>query len=204
MKKLISIVAIVFLFIPFMFAQKEVLMVDGSVYKSDGNGIVDENKVLVYNNNNNKLKSRLIDTSEVFAIINDNDTMFLYDYSNYPLEEAKLFVQGQIDGKNYRNIKANIAAFTFGVASPIIVYFLSISPSLLPLIPATGTIVLARVNTDKTHKSFDSSYRDDKSYKRWYRLSASKEKVKDMSICSAAGLFTGISAMLFLAQSSCY
>jgi len=196
MKKIISIAIVVFLIIPVLFSQNEVLLTDGTVYRSDGEGIVQSDKVLVYSNN--KLKSRLIDTSEVFAIINKEDTTFLYDYKNYPLDEAKLFVQGQIDGKNYKNTKACIGAFVFGVASPILVYSFSLSQCILPLLPTGYTTIFSKINLNKPHKSFDLRYKDNISYQRGYKLSATKEKIKQVSIYSAAGVVTGISTMLLI------
>ncbi|MEA3452698.1 MAG: hypothetical protein U9Q83_12465 [Bacteroidota bacterium] len=196
MKKLISFAIILFIFTPISFSQNKVWLIDGTVYKSDGQGIVDSNKVVIIDK---KIKSKLIDTSDVFAIISDLDTMFLYSSTEYPLEKAKFFMQGQIDGKSYKNTDVYVGAFVVGVASPILLNSLSFLYFLAPVISTSYTAVFSTINMDIPHEDYDTRYKDNESYIRGYRLSATKEKVKKMSAYSIVGLVTGVS-ILFLVQ----
>lgn len=196
MKKLISLTIILFILTPFIFSQNEVWLIDGTVFKSDGKGIVDSNKILIFDK---KMKSKLIDTVDVFAIITDLDTIFLYNSTEYPLEKAKLFMKGQIDGKNYKNSDVYVGAFVVGIASPILLNSLSFSSFLAPIFSTAYTAIFSTINMDIPHNNFESKFKNNESYVRGYRLSATKEKVKKMSIYSVAGLVTGVS-ILFLIQ----
>lgn len=188
MKNIISSIFIFLLFSTIAFSQNEVWLIDGSVYQGDGKGIVDSNKVVIIKKN----KQKLVDTSEVFAIISKTDTLYLYSSDEYPLEKAKYFMQGEIDGKSYSNSDVYVAAFAAGVLSPIILSILSYSTFLSPIIPGAFTAVFSVVNTDNNTTGFKTKYKDNEEYVRGYRLSATKQKVKNMSIYSVAGLFTGI------------
>lgn len=182
------------LFSSVVFSQNEVWLIDGSVYKSDGKGIVDSNKVVIIKKN----KQKLVDTSEVFAIISKTDTLYLYSSNEYPLEKAKYFMLGQKDGRNYTNSDVYAGAFVTGILSPIILSILTYSIFISPIIPGVYTAVFSVVNTDNNPTGFETQYKNNEEYVRGYRLSATKQKVKKMSIYSVAGLFTGIAVYVFI------
>ncbi len=192
--KIISLLFFIFLTIN-SFSQNQVWLIDGSVYKTDGKGIVDSNKVLIYNK---KMKSKLIDTTEIFAIIAGKDTMFLYHSDKYPLKKAKYFMQGQIDGKKYKNTDLYVSSFAVGIISPILLASMSYSTFLSPILPAAFTAVFSKVNPKKNPNNLNPKYINNKEYIRGYKLSATKQKIKNMSIYSIAGLATGIAVLVLI------
>ena len=192
--KIISLLFFIFLTIA-SFSQNKVWLIDGSVYKTDGKGIVDSNKVLVYNK---KMKTKLIDTTNVFAIISGKDTMFLYHSDKYPLRKAKYFIQGEIDGKKYSNSDLYVSSFAIGVVSPILLASMSYSTFLSPIFPAAFTAIFSKVNPKKEANKLNSKYLNNKEYIRGYKLSATRQKIKNMSIYSIAGLASGIAILVLL------
>ncbi len=193
------LLAIIFLFSTFnlLNAQNQVITTDGFVYKSTDNKIDSLGYIEIIKKNG---KAKLIDTSVVFAVISGNDTTFLYDNQDYSLEKAKIFMQGQIDGRDYKNMPVYIGAFVTGVAAPIGITYANFSAFYSPLISVGYIATFSGVNTDNQHLDIPDEMRNNDDYVRGYKLSASRTKIKNMTLYSVGGLVTGFVILAVLGK----
>jgi hypothetical protein len=169
-------------------AQNKVITTDGFVYQSVDNKIDTLGFVQIIKKNG---KIKYIDTAEIFALISDNDTAFLYYSTDYPLENAKYFMQGQIDGRKYKNKMVNIGAFAVGAGAPILITYANFSAFYSPLFSVGYIASFSKVNTNNPKLNIPDNMRNNQDYIRGYKLSAGRTKIKNMSIYSVAGLVTG-------------
>jgi len=192
-------------------AQNKVITTDGFVYQSVDNKIDTLGFVQIIKKNG---KIKYIDTAEIFALISDNDTAFLYYSTDYPLENAKYFMQGQIDGRKYKNnvlyiepscffpayllakyeYKINpsyFGAFAVGAGAPILITYANFSAFYSPLFSVGYIASFSKVNTNNPKLNIPDNMRNNQDYIRGYKLSAGRTKIKNMSIYSVAGLVTG-------------
>ena len=171
-------------------AQNELWLDDGTVFEAQSIDIqIDSGYIHLINM---KGKSKYFDTLDVFAVIQQLDTVFLYNNPDYPLEKAKMFVKGQIDGKKYKNYYVYSGAFLTGVASPILLEVASLSAFWSPLFSGAYVAGFSRVNTNSKFCNIPDNLKTNEDYIAGFKFSASKKKIMNNTIFSVAGLATGI------------
>jgi hypothetical protein len=188
MKKFIFILLLLFSVAKIFSQNYEVWLIDGTVLHVDGFGVVDSGRVLVIC----KDRYKMIDTTDIFAIIQGLDTIYLYSNPSYPLSKAKEFMRGQIEGKNYSAPLLYAGAFISGAITPFALTCLSMETYTAPLEPLLYTILFSKVDNKKIPDIVAQKNAD---YIRGYKVSATKKNIKNIAIFSYAGLVTGFSVM---------
>ncbi len=197
MKKLVLLLGF-FLFFGSMYSQNEIWLDDGTVYSASEIEVDSLGYITILNN---KGKTKYFDSLDVFAVIQQNDTVFYYaDNSDYPLERAKMFVKGEIDGKNYKNNYVYAGAFITGLATPIALTSVSLSAFASPVFSVVYVAGFSSVNTDSKFCDIPDDLKNNEDYVRGYKLSASKKKIMNNTLFSVVGLATGIVTLIILEQ----
>jgi hypothetical protein len=178
-----------------IFSQDRVWLTDGTLYNAKSVNTLDSGYVTILTKRGH---TRSVDTADIFAIITRSDTLFLYNNKTYPLQKAKIFMEGQKDGKKYKNTYVYSAAFATGLLSPFLLNLIKVNNFLSPLVSGIFALTFASVNPDKNHKFMNSKYLNNDDYKKGFRISASKQKIKNIAIYSSAGLFCGIVVLYFI------
>jgi len=177
-------------------AQNKIWLDDGTVINAQSIEVeLDSGYVYLVNM---KGKSKYFNTFDVFAVIQQTDTLFIYDNPDYPLEKAKMFVMGQIDGKNYKNYYVYSGAFVTGVASPILLVSGGLSAFWSPIISGVYVAGFSPVDTDSRFCDIPDNLKNNEDYITGYKLSASKKKIMNNTIFSVVGIATGIAILTVL------
>lgn len=179
------------------FAQSIIWQTDGTVFEAKSTKI-DSGFVEIVKKNG---KTKFLDTADVFAIISGVDTMFLYSNPDYPLEKAKMFVKGQIDGKKYNNYFVYTGAFIFSTGTTIGLRYTPIPDFLSPLFSAIYTACFSKVVTKSKVCKIPEELQKNEDYIAGYKLSASKKKILNTSIYSVIGLITGYAVITIISLS---
>ncbi len=187
MKKIIIILGI-FLSVYGLKSQNQIWYIDGTV-KEAKSVEINEFELLKYTNKKDKVIEP--DTAEVFCVITVSDTTFFYDNPNYPLEKAKNFMQGQIDGKNYNNYYVYTGAFLTGAASPVAMNYVAIIDLISPLIAVGYVASFSKVNEQSRFCNIDKKYQANEDYIKGYKYSASRKKIRNSAIFATTGLVCG-------------
>ena len=197
MKKLILFLGF-FSFLASMYGQNEIWVDDGTVYSAKKIEIDSLGYITI---ENDKGKTKFFDTLDVFAVIRQNDTVFYYaDNLDYPLERAKMFVKGEIDGKNYKNNYVYAGAFVAGFATPVALTSVGLSAFASPIFSVVYVAGFSSVNTDSKFCDIPDDLKDNEDYIKGYKLSASKKKIMNNSIFSVVGLATGIVTLIIIGK----
>ena len=175
------------------FAQNYVWLTDGKKVEVS-TGEIDQDGYISYMK---KDKVKYIDTADIFAIIKNSDTTFLYNNLDYPLENAKMFMQGQVDGRKYKNNYVYAGAFLMGAVSPTLLSYTPIYVALAPVISVGYIAAFSAENPNSKFCKISDDLKQNEDYVKGYKLSATKRKIGYMSLYSVAGLATGY-ALLFL------
>ena len=195
MKKLFLFLGFLF-FLVNMYSQNEIWVDDGTVYYAQKIEIDSLGYITI---EDDKGKTKYFDTLDIFAVIRQNDTVFYYaNNPDYPLERAKMFVKGEIDGKNYRNNYVYAGAFITGLATPIALISANFSAFASPIFSVVYVASFSSVNTDSKFCNIPDNLKDNEDYIKGYKLSASKKKIMNNSIFSVVGLTTGIVTLIIL------
>ena len=184
MKKVFCIILLVIFTID-VDSQVQLLLNDGKT-KMSINGQIDTlGRIEIISKKSRKL---YVDTSDVFAIISNSDTLFLYTNEQFPLSKAKYFVLGQQAGYNYKNTLLYTTGALVGFVTPIALKA-SNSPSFLsPIIAAVYVASTSSVGK----KQIPPQYLNNEDFVRGYKLSATSKKVKNLSIFTVTGLVVGV------------
>ncbi len=195
MKTIILFFLTFFVSLSFLSAQSEIWLDDGTVFKIsdyqiDSTGIVEIKT--------DKNKKRYLDTADVFAIIDNEDTTFLYNNPDYPLKRAKMFVKGEIDGKKYKNYYVYAGGFLTGAAIPYTLSLVNISSFFSPVFSVIYVFAFSPVNTNSKFCDIPENLKNNEDYINGYKVSASKKKITNTAIFSVVGLATGFAIVYFI------
>lgn len=195
MKTIILFLLTFFISFSFLSAQSEIWLDDGTVFKItdyeiDTTGIVEIKTI--------KNKKRYLDTVDVFAIIDNEDTTFLYNNPDYPLNRAKMFVKGEIDGKKYKNYYVYAGGFLTGASIPFALSLINISSFFSPVISVIYVFAFSPVNTNSKFCDIPENLKNNEDYINGYKVSASKKKITNTAIFSVVGLATGFAIVYFI------
>ncbi|MBN2893005.1 MAG: hypothetical protein JXL97_14145 [Bacteroidales bacterium] len=197
MSKKIFFVGLFILFSFFGNAQNKVWLIDGTVLKTNKCKLGEDGYIECYTE---KGKLRYTDTADVFAIIvRETDTTFFYENNEYPLEKAKYFMQGQIDGKNYNNYYIYTGGLILGAATPTLLAYTPVYVFLAPVFSAGYIASFSGVNENSKFCDIPEEYKDNEDYIKGYKFSATRKKVRNTAIFSTVGLAIGY-GLLFIIQ----
>ena len=194
-KKIFSTIILLFSFFV-VFPQSTVWLIDGTVLTTNKCEFGDKEYIECFTE---KGKIKHTDTADVFALIKGTDTTFIYENPNYPLEKAKIFMEGQIAGKKYNNYYVYTGGFVMGAIAPYSLIFTPIPAFLAPVVSVGYTASFSHVNPKSKFCDIPDKYADNEDYVAGYQLSATRKKIKNTAIFSAIGLVTGY-AILFLVK----
>jgi len=178
------------------FAQNIVWFTDGTVLDCKS-AVIDTSFVKVIKQND---KVKYYDTAVVFAIITGADSTFLYNNPDYPLDNAKMFIKGQIDGKNYKNNLVYAGAFVSGASFPVLLTVSGFSAFWSPLLSGIYVAGFSKVNTNSKHCDIPEEYKNNEDYIKGYKLSASKKKITNNTIFSVIGIASGITIISLIVE----
>lgn len=195
MKKIVFI-SILLMFAISGYSQNTVWLIDGTVLKTNKCKIGKEGYLECFTE---KGKQRYTDTAEVFAFIVDKDTTFIYDNPDYPIEKAKMFMRGQIDGKEYNNYYVYAGGFALGVVTPFAMTYTPVPTFLASLVSVGYVAGFSSVNPNGKFCDIPEEYVNNEDYIAGYKLSATRKKIRNTSIFSVAGLAVGY-AILFIVK----
>lgn len=178
-----------------LFGQYDVWMMDGRVYKITDSVNISSSGLEVQKTNG---KIILVDTSDVFALVGKQDSIFYYNGSEQEIRSATMFMKGQIDGLKYKNRMLDAGAFLVGFASPVLLVYTPISSFYSPLVSGIYVATASSIppNTDKVIQ--DSVLRNNPDYIKGYKYSVARKKVKNATFYSVLGLAAGISTVILL------
>lgn len=198
MKKNFLLILLSFFIFNNISAQTEIWLDDGTVINAVNIDCQIDSGYVKFDNS--KGKTKYIDTLDIFAVIQQADTIFIYNNPDYPLEKAKMFMKGQIDGKNYKNIYVYSGAFVTGVASPFLLEIIGVSSFWSPLVSGIYIASFSKVNTDSKFCNIPDDLKNNDDYIAGYKYSASRKKIMNSTIFSTVGLVTGITILTIIKQ----
>lgn len=179
-----------------MFSQSTVWLIDGTVLTTNKCKFGDKGYIECFTD---KGKIRYTDTADVFALIKGTDTTFIYENSDYPIEKAKFFMQGQIDGKEYNNYYTYAGGFVAGAIAPFLLTYTPVPSFLSPMVSVGYIASFSHVNTESKFCDIPEKYAENEDYIKGYQFSATRKKIRNTAIYSVAGLAVGY-AILFIVQ----
>ena len=190
-----SFLTIIFIFFSItLFGQYQLWMVDGRAYD-----IVDTVRISYQGIVVKTLKAEfIIDTSDVFALVGKNDTIYYYNCDSCDIKDATMFMKGQIDGLKYKTNVLNTAAFFVGFSSSVLFNYTPISSFYSPFVSSIYVLAIASIPPNKYKITKDSSLINNHFYMKGYKYGVTKKKIKNTTFYSLLGLSAGIITALLL------
>ena len=182
MTRLLLLITLVFAFSGGQ-AQIQIWLNDGAIINTSNYRIDTASNAVFYLNKKNKTK--FLDHSAVFAIIDGQDTIILNKPAGLTTTQAFAFLKGVNDGYHYKNPYIFVSNLTLGLASGITLPMIGMAGvySVIPSLASTITFGSTNVK-DKNIPGQDSLYR------QGYRLSARKKRL----IIAGEGSIIGLTA----------
>jgi len=200
MKKIIILILLLQLTSLAIFSQNTMWLTNGEKI-TIGEYEANEDNILIYKKNNNKVKN--IEIEDIFSIIekSGNERIFyIPDTSNqdyFTISQMRQFVKGRTDARNNYNSKwTTIGGIVIGAGSVIGVPLIGLNSLYAPIFPLSYNFITGLVKVKKEKIGIEKQYLKNKHYVLGFEKSAKQKRIKNSLFGTGIGIAVGIAAVL--------